>query len=418
MINNLAERAVTHYSGIRTFTEELVQPLEIEDFIVQSTSDVSPPKWHMAHTTWFFERFVLKPFKESYQEFHPHFDYLFNSYYETIGTFHPRYKRGVLARPTIEEVYTYRKHVDENIVELLENLDDSLLEEVKDLLEIGLHHEQQHQELLLTDIKYNFFQNPLKPLYTQLKETAKEQTLMIFKEFQGGLVEIGYQGGEFSFDNEHPRHKVWLEPYKLASRLVTNGEYLAFMKDGGYEKPQYWLSDGWAAVKNYGWTSPLYWKEDEQEWTQFTLSGEKPLNLEEPVCHVSFYEADAYARWAGKRLPTEAEWEYAAEGVAIEGNFVETQHFHPLSADLEAKGLLCKMYGDVWEWTSSAYGPYPGSKPMEGALGEYNAKFMCNQMVLRGGSCATPSSHIRATYRNFFQPEKRWQFSGIRLAED
>ncbi|MFC3883466.1 ergothioneine biosynthesis protein EgtB [Bacillus songklensis] len=416
--NSVKDRISSHYKAIRAFTEEIVRPLEIEDFIIQATADVSPPKWHMAHTTWFFERFILKEFKTDYTEFNPHFDYLFNSYYETIGPFHPRHKRGVLTRPTVEEVHTYRKYIDENIFELLEYVDDKTLKEINGLLEIGLQHEQQHQELLLTDIKYNFSQNPLTPVYAASKETPQENTPSLFKEFQGGLVEIGHHGEGFSFDNECPRHKVWLEPYKLATRSVTNGEFLAFMEDGGYEEPKYWLSDGWAAVKKFGWNSPLYWRKKKKEWTQFTLSGEKLLNLDEPVCHVSFYEADAYARWAGKRLPTEQEWEHAAEGIIPKGNFAENHYLHPVSTVLEESGPLFKMYGDVWEWTRSSYSPYPGSKPLEGALGEYNAKFMCNQVVLRGGSCATPSSHIRATYRNFFQPEKRWQFSGIRLAED
>ncbi|PLS18676.1 ergothioneine biosynthesis protein EgtB [Bacillus sp. M6-12] len=414
----IKDSLVSRYKGVRLFTEQIVQPLVVEDFIIQANADSSPPKWHIAHTTWFFERFILKEYKKDYQELNPYFDYLFNSYYETIGPFHPRHKRGVLARPSVEEVFTYRKYVDENIVQLLENSSDNVIEEIKGLIEIGMQHEQQHQELLITDIKYNFSQNPLYPVYSPMKQSKNEQKPMLFIKFKGGLMEIGHSGEDFSFDNERPRHKIWLEPFTLANRPVTNLEYLLFMEDGGYKKPQFWLSDGWAAVKKFGWESPLYWRQENKQWTQFTLSGEKLLNLDEPVCHVSFYEANAYARWAGKRLPTEAEWEVAAESVVTQGNFAENQYYHPVSAALEEQEALFKMFGDVWEWTSSAYAPYPGSKPLEGALGEYNAKFMCNQMVLRGGSCATPSSHIRTTYRNFFQPEKRWQFTGIRLAED
>lgn len=413
MINQTTEKSITsRFKEIRSFTLELVNPLEIEDFIVQTIPDVSPPKWHLAHTTWFLERFILNEYKKNYKAFNPQFDYVFNSYYETIGTFHPRDKRGALSRPTIDEVFAYRDYVDQHIIEVLERAEDSTLSKIHSLIEIGLQHEQQHQELLLTDIKYNFYQNPLKPAYSAVMgETELAQ--LEYKTFEGGIVEVGHSGDGFAFDNEAPRHKVWLEPFKIASRTVTNGEFLEFMEDGGYEKAQYWLSDGWTTVKKEGWNSPLYWEKAEGKWLQFTLSGQKCLDLNEPVCHVSFYEADAYARWAGKRLPREEEWEIAAEGCPIKGNFADSGRFHPgLSGDFSG------LYSGVWEWTSSAYSPYPGSKPLEGALGEYNAKFMCNQMVLKGGSCATPASHIRTTYRNFFQPEKRWQFSGIRLAED
>ena len=418
MINiNLAER----FEAVRAVTMKLVQPLKTEDFIVQSHPDVSPPKWHIAHTTWFFERMILKEFKSNYKEFNPAFDFLFNSYYNTIGPYQPRHQRGVLSRPTVDEVVSYRSHVNEQILELLAEVrEPETQKQIEKLVDLGLQHEQQHQELILMDVKYNFFANPLFPVYSQKEapDTA-ERTELDFIPFTGGLVEIGHSGEGFSFDNERPRHKVWLEPFKLAAKPVTNGEYLAFIEDGGYEKPEYWLSDGWNAVKDNGWKAPLYWiKDDQDNWKIFTLSGIRKLQAEEPVSHVSFYEADAFSRWKGKRLPTEAEWEYASQGIDIQGNTMEQEIYHPVPVAGDDQKPLAKMFGDGWEWTASAYLSYPGSKPLEGALGEYNAKFMSNQMVLRGGSCATPVSHIRETYRNFFPPDKRWQFSGFRLAED
>ncbi|MDN4523118.1 ergothioneine biosynthesis protein EgtB [Fictibacillus fluitans] len=414
------QKLVNEYAAVRSFTEKVVKPLNPEDFIIQSMEDASPPKWHLAHTTWFFERFLLKGYLADYNEFNIQFDYLFNSYYETAGPFHPRIERGLITRPSVEEVFGYRKHVDHYIKELLTSgrMDDQG-EEIKSLIEIGLNHEQQHQELLLTDIKYNLSRNPLLPAYQtrEKKETEREPEPVTYIEIEGGLIETGNNGESFCFDNEKPVHKVWLNSYRLASRPVTNAEYCAFIDDGGYSKPQYWLSDGWSTVCKNKWEAPLYWFKRKEGWCTFTLAGEQRLHPNEPVCHVSFYEADAFARWSGKRLPTEEEWEYACCTQNIEGNLADTGRFHPQTAQRTDEPFL-QIFGDVWEWTKSPYVSYPGNKPYEGTLGEYNAKFMCNQMVLRGGSCATPSSHIRPTYRNFFQPEKRWQFSGFRLAED
>jgi ergothioneine biosynthesis protein EgtB len=408
----------SRFIQVRKFTEHIVEPLETEDFVIQATPDVSPAKWHLAHTTWFFERFVLIPNDPAYRAFKPEFDHLFNSYYETIGKPFPRPSRGLLARPTTAEVIDYRHYVEEHILNLLDRRDDALLSKIGPIIEIGLNHEQQHQELLFTDIKYNFFINPLRPIYREAKESAASASPFIWQRFEGGLIEIGHNGNGFSFDNEGPRHKVWLDPYGIASRPVTNGEFMAFIEDGGYEEVKYWLSDGWTTVKEEGWKAPLYWEKIDGTWHYFTLFGIRKVDENEPVAHVSYYEAAAYASWAGKRLPTEAEWETAFAKEEIKGNFAESGHYHPSSSEKTKHSGLTKGYGDVWEWTMSPYMPYPGNKPLEGALGEYNAKFMANQMVLRGGSCVTPSSHIRLTYRNFFQPEKRWQFSGFRLAED
>ncbi|MED1864911.1 ergothioneine biosynthesis protein EgtB [Fictibacillus nanhaiensis] len=416
------ERLSEQFRGIRSLSEKLASKLQNEDTIIQAMPDVSPPKWHLAHTTWFFERFILKEKNPSYVPFNPKFDYLFNSYYETIGSYHPRHSRSVLSRPSMDEVYAYRDYVNREILSLLRKYGDQLPKEVEDLIEIGLQHEQQHQELLLTDVKYNFSCNPMLPSYTELSTTSKHttdhQSQVTDIKIEGGLVEIGFAGTGFSFDNERPRHKVWLNAYHISSHPVTNGEYLSFIEAGGYEQPEHWLSDGWATVKKEKWKHPLYWRKDEDGWYTFTLTGEKKLNLDEPVCHVSFYEADAFARWSGKRLPTEAEWEHAMSSITIEGNFVEEESFHPVVDESYSKSPIKKAFGDVWEWTSSPYTSYPESKPLEGALGEYNAKFMCNQIVLRGGSCVTSKLHIRPTYRNFFQADKRWQFSGIRLAGD
>ncbi|MCM3719065.1 ergothioneine biosynthesis protein EgtB [Fictibacillus phosphorivorans] len=415
-----AEKLSEQYQQVRSLSEKLASKLQDEDTIIQAMPDVSPPKWHLAHTTWFFERFILKEHDPSYVSYNEKFDYLFNSYYETIGSYHPRHSRGVLSRPLMDEVYKYRKHVDEAIVQLVDLYNDHLPQDIYDLIEIGLQHEQQHQELLLTDVKYNFSCNPLLPQFAESKSIPFPQTNTekSYITIEGGLVEIGYSGADFSFDNERPRHKVWLEPYCLASHPVTNGEYLSFIEAGGYDQPEHWLSDGWSKVKQEEWKHPLYWRKADDGWYTFTLTGEKKLNLDEPVCHISFYEADAFARWSGKRLPTEGEWEHAMASIPIEGNFAESEYYHPCEDGSTTLVPFKQAYGDVWEWTSSPYTAYPKSKPLEGALGEYNAKFMCNQMVLRGGSCATSKSHIRPTYRNFFQADKRWQFSGLRLAED
>ena len=414
------ETLTGRYAEIRKVTMKLIDPLEKEDFIIQSHSDVSPPKWHIAHTTWFFERMILKEFKSGYEEFNARFDFLFNSYYNSIGPYQPRHERGVLSRPTVEEIIAYREYVDGQMQELLTETHTPEQEhQLGKLVEMGLQHEQQHQELILMDLKYNFFVNPLFPAYIKTEEPkAAVRKEPEFVEFDGGLVEIGHRGEGFAFDNESPRHKVWLEPFQLATEPVTNGEFLEFIEAGGYEQPEHWLSDGWGVVKKNNWKAPLYWLKNDQQWEIFTLGGVKKLDLAEPVSHVSFYEADAFSRWKGKRLPTEAEWEHASQGIAIQGNTMEQETYHPAAEQNGSASPLSKMFGDVWEWTSSAYSSYPGSKPLEGALGEYNAKFMSNQMILRGGSCATPANHIRETYRNFFPPDKRWQFGGFRLADD
>lgn len=381
--------------------------------------DASPPKWHLAHVTWFFETFLLKKQLSDYQVYHPAFEVLFNSYYNGVGEQFPRPRRGHLSRPDVEEVLAYRQHVDNNMKMLLER---PLSEEVRFAIELGLHHEQQHQELLITDLKYNLGNNPLKPVYGGLlsESFTGEPAGMI--GFDGGLIEIGNDGNcGFCFDNETPRHKVYVAPFQLADRLVTNGEFIEFIEDGGYQRPELWLSDGWSHLASLGddrWSMPLYWRQD-QGYQVYRLSGEALVDPAEPVCHVSFYEADAYARWKGLRLPTEAEWEYAVGEPGAAGNFVDSGYFHPVSLDHTLSSSPIKQaYGDVWEWTASSYGPYPGFQLFPGQLGEYNGKFMSNQLVLRGGSCATSASHIRSTYRNFFYPPDRWQFSGIRLAGD
>jgi ergothioneine biosynthesis protein EgtB len=407
------------FRAVRGLTEALCQPLANDDYQIQSMPDVSPPKWHLAHTGWFFENFLLTRFLTHYPLFDPQFGYLFNSYYETVGSFHPRPQRGLLSRPTVTEVYCYRSHVDQHVYRLIESASDGEWKTISSLLELGLNHEQQHQELLLTDIKHNFACNPLRPAY-QAAAPAGAITAappLQWTDYAGGLCRIGHSGEEFAFDNERPRHRVYLENYRLASRPVTNGEYLEFIEAGGYQRPEYWLSDGWRMAQSYAWAAPYYWERDGGRWQVMTLSGMREMAEHEPVCHVSYYEADAYAHWAGKRLPTEAEWEHASARLSVEGNFLESGRLHPASVATDTQ-LPAQMYGDVWEWTRSPYTAYPGYRPETGALGEYNGKFMCNQMVLRGGSCASSVAHLRATYRNFFPPEARWQFSGLRLAED
>jgi ergothioneine biosynthesis protein EgtB len=379
-------------------------------------ADVSPPKWHLAHVTWFFETFLLLPFKSDYRVFHRSFDYLFNSYYETHGTPFPRPQRGLLSRPTVADVYRYRAHVDTAMAEAIESVSEADWATFAERLELGLNHEQQHQELLLTDIKHILACNPLRPTYRDNLPARSGQPApsLAWIEGVGGVRQIGHAGDSFCFDNETPSHRVVVQDHALASRLVTNGEYLEFMAAGGYQRPEYWLSDGWRLVNERGWRAPLYWEQRDDGWWLMTLSGMRPVDEHEPVCHVSFYEADAYVRWAGKRLPTEVEWELAAAEAPITGNFQESGYLHP-APNGDKPGQL---FGDVWEWTQSPYGPYPGFRPLSGSLAEYNGKFMCSQLVLRGGSCVTPMSHIRASYRNFFYPGDRWQFSGIRLAED
>lgn len=388
----------------------LSAPLAPEDMAVQAMPDASPVKWHLAHTTWFFETFILKHAPRGYRPFHPQFEYLFNSYYNTLGPQWYRPHRGLLTRPTVAEILDYRAHVDAAMGRLLES--GSFPEPI---VELGLHHEQQHQELMLTDVKYLLSQNPLRPVYREVPVVAGTGARPAQGWIDGtpGVRAIGYAGTGFAFDNEYPRHDELIRPFRIANRLVTNGEYRAFIADGGYQRPELWLSDGWAAVRERGWEAPLYWAEHENAPWTYTLTGFRVLDDAEPVCHVSFYEADAYARWSGARLPTEAEWEVAAADRPVTGNFVESGRFHPAPSDGGTQ-----LFGDVWEWTGSPYLAYPGYRPAEGALGEYNAKFMCNQFVLRGGSCATPASHIRVSYRNFFPPDARWQFSGIRLATE
>jgi len=401
------------YRAVRGDSERLAAPLATEDYVVQAMPDVSPPKWHLAHVTWFFENFVAAPYARGFAPFHPEFGYLFNSYYETVGRFFPRLQRGLLSRPTVAEMYRYRAHVDRVIADVIDTVGEKCWGEVARRIELGLHHEQQHQELLLTDIKYNFAFNPLRPAYQSAAERGEpgHSGPPGWSEYDAGIRLIGYDGREFAFDNERPRHRVFLEPFRLADRLVTNGEYLAFIADDAYARPDLWLSEGWKTVKERGWTAPLYWERIEGKWWQMTLGGMQQVDAAEPVCHVSYYEADAYARWAGKRLPTEAEWETAAAGAPIEGNFRESGRLHPAPATDAPQ-----LYGDSWQWTSSSYSPYPGYRPLAGSLGEYNGKFMVNQYVLRGGSCVTPVSHLRRTYRNFFYGPDRWQFTGIRLA--
>jgi len=410
------------YQEVRCWSEELCEPLVAEDYVIQSMPDVSPTKWHLAHTSWFWETFLLKPSLPGYRELHPQYHFLFNSYYNSVGQRHCRPKRGLVSRPTVEETYHYRAWVDRHMLELLHGLDADRLRELEPVILLGLHHEQQHQELMLTDIKHVFTENPLRPVYRERRSAGQAPASVPLQwiDFAEGIHWIGHDGNGFAFDNEGPRHREFVGAFQLASRLVTAGEYLAFIEDGGYTRPEFWLSEGWNTVQAQGWKAPFYWEKHDGDWSMMTLSGMRPVAEDEPICHVSYFEADAYAQWAGAHLPTEAEWEVAATSVAIDGNFVENRHFHPVPASPLAgeSSALTQMFGDVWEWTRSSYSPYPGYVPAEGALGEYNGKFMCNQYVLRGGSCATSRSHIRRTYRNFFPPDACWQFTGIRLAKD
>ena len=411
------------YERTRARSEALCAPLAIEDYGVQPMDDASPPKWHLAHTTWFFETFLLKEFEAGYECIDDRYETLFNSYYNGVGSPYPRPRRGLLSRPTVGEVYRYRAHVDAAMAGLLKCGE----EEVRQRIELGLNHEQQHQELMLTDLKYNLGLNPLKPAYREdLDREAGRPRPLKLADYPGGILPAGARG-PFCFDNELPRHRVLLEPFSLADRLVTNAEFLEFMEDGGYERPVLWLSEGWGAVRANGWKCPLYWQGRDGEWFEYRLSGERALAPGDPVVHVSAYEADAYARWAGCRLPTEFEWESAAAPLDPRaGNFADDERLHPASVEWRGRGGMRRadsraenqLFGDAWEWTSSAYGPYPGYRTPPGTLGEYNGKFMSSQLVLRGGSCATPRGHVRASYRNFFYAPDRWQFSGIRLARD
>jgi len=403
------------YRAVRQASEALARSLTAEDQQAQSMPDASPVKWHLAHTTWFFETFLLAPRLAGYKVFDARFGFLFNSYYEALGARQPRPQRGLLTRPSADDVLAYRAHVDAAMGRLLASPDA----ELTSLLDLGLAHEQQHQELILMDVLHLFSCSPLKPAYAPPGRAPPAATPppLGYAAFAGGLVEIGHEGEGFAFDNETPRHKVWLEPYRLADRLVTNAEWLSFMADGGYRRPELWLSDGWACVQAEGWRAPLYWEEGEGGWSAMTLHGLRPVDPAAPVSHVSFYEADAYAAWAGARLPTEAEWEHAAAGLEPVGRFVGAGPLCARPPAGPADGPR-QMYGDLWEWTRSAYGPYPGFQPASGAVGEYNGKFMAGQFVLRGGGVATPPGHVRASYRNFFYPHQRWMFSGVRLARD
>jgi ergothioneine biosynthesis protein EgtB len=434
------------FEAVRHDTESLAANLAPEDQAIQSMPDVSPTKWHLAHTSWFFETFILGPLDPGYRVFDPAFAYLFNSYYEAVGPRHPRPERGHLSRPTVDAILAYRDHVTNAMARLIDEASEAIWREAAPRIELGRHHEQQHQELILMDIKHVFSINPLLPAYQAPRPHALASTApgRGWVEFAGGVEEIGHAGPGFTFDNEGPRHKVWLDPFGIATHPVSSGEYLEFITDGGYRRPEFWLSDGWATVQREAWQAPSYWRSEDGEWRVFTLSGERRIEPAEPVCHVSFYEADAFARWAGKRLPTEAEWEIAAERVPVAGNLADSGHYHPCPDAQPAAGApelrsptlpspagggglgkgraaqpeLRQMIGDVWEWTASPYVAYPRFRPVGGAIGEYNGKFMSNQMVLRGGAAVTPAGHIRTTYRNFFPPSARWAFSGLRLAQD
>ena len=408
---------IERFQQVRDSSESLCAPLVAEDYVIQSMPDCSPTKWHLAHVSWFFETFLLKPNVHDYTSPNPAYAYLFNSYYNAVGDKYPRPRRGMISRPTVAEAYAYRAHVDEQVQDLLECAEPDDFTRLEPIVTLGLHHEQQHQELIVTDLKHMLSHNPLHPVYVDAPvDGAASVAPLRWVDFAEGVNWIGHAGDDFAFDNEEPRHREFIHPFRLAVRPVTNAEYLEFMRDGGYARPEFWLSMGWATVQQEGWNAPLYWEDHDGQWCQFTLSGLRPVSPAETLTHISYFEADAYARWAGARLPTEAEWEVAATDVTVDGNFVESGRFHPAASP--ASSGLSGMFGDVWEWTQSSYSPYPGYRTAPGALGEYNGKFMCNQYVLRGGSCATPRSHIRPTYRNFFPPDARWQFSGVRLASD
>ncbi|MFK7915327.1 MAG: ergothioneine biosynthesis protein EgtB [Pseudomonadales bacterium] len=431
----LAER----FDAVRKQSEALCAPLANEDFGVQPMADASPPKWHLAHTSWFFETFILREMLPGYRAFDPQFEYLFNSYYNGVGAQFPRERRGTLSRPTVAQVYDYRAHVNAGMQALLDQAE--LTPELRQRLVLGLHHEQQHQELMLTDLKYAFGHNPLLPRYCASSPIVANPVALQFLPVAGGVVEAGALATEaFCFDNELPRHEVLLRPFALANRCVTNGEFAEFIADGGYQRAELWLASAWARVNEAGWQAPLYWQQTDDVWSVYRLDGLHPMDPAQPVMHVSAYEADAFARWSGKRLPTEFEWEIAATGPLVandqpRGNFVDSLRFHSAAASPDdaiqvtepsavsastqsQEPQLLQMFGDVWEWTQSSYGPYPGYQPLAGTLGEYNGKFMSEQLVLRGGSCFTPADHVRPSYRNFFYPPDRWQASGIRLASD
>ncbi|WP_394752557.1 ergothioneine biosynthesis protein EgtB [Crenothrix sp.] len=403
---------IEFYQRVRKASEAICAPLYPDDYQTQSIAETSPPKWHLAHVTWFFETFLLKNFLPDYQAVNESYNYLFNSYYQTIGSMHARAERGVLSRPTVEQVYNYRAEIDKRMLDLLANSAENQWPEVASRVILGLNHEQQHQELLFMDIKHNLWSNPLRPAYLQ----RPEQSIYVFstlnwEDRQEGLVSIGSDADSFAFDNERSRHKVWLDAHRLSSRLITNAEYQNFIDDNAYQRPELWLADGWHHIQKNQWQSPLYWQKQENQWYEFTLYGLEALNPTAPVAHISYYEADAFAHWAGKRLPSEAELEGKLLETPLQGHFSDNSVFHPQAG-------VGQYYGSLWEWTASPYTAYPRFKALPGSMGEYNGKFMCNQWVLRGGSCVTPLDHIRPTYRNFFYPHDRWQFAGIRLAED
>lgn len=403
------------FEQVRGRTEQLSGTLSAEDQNLQSMPGASPVKWHRAHTSWFFETFVLGPHARGYRPFNPKFEYLYNSYYNGVGEQYPRPGRGLISRPDCEEIRTYRRHVDQAMMDLIGQLDASSRPRLAALIVLGLNHEQQHQELIVTDIKHAFSHNPLDPQWAVANEPSSRLVDLNWITFAGGLTNMGSKAERFCFDNETPRHRCWIEPYQLANRPVSCGEFLAFIEDDGYRRPELWLADGWDWLKREQIEAPLYWARQGQEWSLYTLAGRRDLDPNEALSHISFYEAAAFAQWAGARLPTEAEWEHAAAELPVRGHFASSDRLHPQAAS--GNGLV-QLYGDVWEWTMSSYAPYPGFKPPAGAVGEYNGKFMANQMVLRGGSCATAAGHMRASYRNFFYPHDRWQFSGLRLARD
>jgi ergothioneine biosynthesis protein EgtB len=405
------EALLDRYQRIRSTSLELCAQLQPEDFVIQSMPDASPTKWHLAHTTWFFERFLLEAALPNYRRFDEQFHFLFNSYYYTAGDMHARPRRGLLSRPTVAEIRAFRSHVDSAVNDAIDTIQCS--SELVDILELGLNHEQQHQELILTDIKHAFSRNPLQPAMNgDLREPPSLQAASHrFTNGASGILEVGADGRGFQFDNETPSHRVLVNEYEIGSRLVTCGEYLEFIKDDAYSKSDLWLSDGWATIRDRDWNRPLYWDEDLS--SEFTLAGQREIDVHAPVAHISYYEADAFARWAGARLPSEFEWELAARDRTVDGNLLDARYWQPVTG-----GEQSQFFGDVWEWTSSPYAAYPGFKPLSGSLGEYNGKFMCNQMTVRGGSCVTADDHIRASYRSFFYPDARWQFLGVRLARN
>ena len=408
---------VEAFRAVRGHSAWLCEPLATEDYVLQCMAEASPTRWHLAHTTWFFERFILQEHAPGYVPFDERYYYLFNSYYQALGPMHKRSNRGLLSRPTVEEVYAYRRVIDERLATFLERADDVTVRRAAPFVTLGLNHEQQHQELMLTDLLVNLSHNPLLPAYRELDPVEPaEAPPARWIPFEGGVHRIGTDGPGFHYDNEGPCHEVLLRPYALSARLTTNAEFLAFVEAGGYEQPEHWLDLGFARVRGEAWEHPLYWFQEDGAWKEFGLGGAAPLDPAAPACHLSYFEADAFARWAGHRLPTEAEWEVAAASRPIAGNLLDAGRFRTVAAAPDE--ALQQLFGDVWEWTSSAYAAYPGYRPPPGAVGEYNGKFMCNQYVLRGGSLATWQDHLRVSYRNFFPPESRWQFAGIRLAKD